>query len=106
MLLGVFLSGAFMMGLAVSGLIFLRSWKETGERLFLSFGIAFFLLAVERIPLALNHRMKEPGSFVYVIRLAAFLIILQAILKKNFPPRGKLAKRRHLRSVPTREEPG
>ncbi len=96
MILGVFLSGVFMMGLAVAGLIFLRSWKETGDRLFLHFGIAFFLLAVERVPLALFHRMKEPGSLIYLLRLAAFLIILRAIFAKNLvgPP-----KKRHLKSV-------
>ncbi len=99
MIFGVFLSGVFMMGLAVAGLVFLRSWKETGERLFLSFGVAFFLLAIERIPLALFHRMKEPGSLVYVLRLVAFLIILRAILNKNFTPSKKRAKARHLKSV-------
>lgn len=99
MIFGVFLSGVFMMGLAVAGLVFLRSWKETGDRLFLSFGTAFFLLAVERIPLALFHRMKEPGSLVYVLRLAAFLLILRAILGKNFArTKGKRGPR-HLKPV-------
>ena len=99
MIFGVFLSGVFMMGLAVAGLVFLRSWKETGDRLFLNFGVSFFLLAVERISLALFHRMKEPGSLVYVLRLAAFLLILRAILKKNFIRTNKSSKARHLKPV-------
>jgi hypothetical protein len=98
MVFGVYLSGVFTMGLAIAGLVFLRSWKETGDRLFLSFAVSFFLLAVERIPLALFHQMKEPGSLVYLLRLAAFLIILRAIFGKNFSrPNGRRA--RHLKSV-------
>lgn len=98
-MMGVFLSGAFMMGLGVAGLVFLRAWIETKDSLFLSFGVAFFLLAIERIPLALFHQMKEPGSLVYLLRLVAFLIILQAILKKNFTRSEPPSKKRHLHSV-------
>lgn len=86
------------MGLAVAGLVFLRSWKETGDRLFLSFSVAFFLMAIERIPLALFHRMKEPGSFVYILRLVAFILILRAILQKNYVAK-PAEKTRHLRPV-------
>jgi hypothetical protein len=91
LIFSAFLSGAFMMGLAVSGLAFLRAWKETNDKLFLHFGVAFFLLAVERVPLALFHRMKEPGSLVYLIRLLAFLIILRAISKKTFTQKKKVS---------------
>jgi hypothetical protein len=98
-MVATFLSGVFMMGLAVVALIFLRSWKETGDAFFIRFSVAFFLLAVERVPLALFHQMKEPGSLVYLIRLAAFLLILHAILRKNFGPRKKSPKKRHLKPV-------
>jgi hypothetical protein len=82
-MLSVFLSGAFMMGLAVAGLVFFRSWRDTKDPLFLRFSAAFWLMAVERIPLALLHKMKEPGSFVYVLRLVAYLLILDAIRGKR-----------------------
>jgi hypothetical protein len=82
-MLSAFLSGVYMMGLSIAGLIFLRLWKESAERLFCAFAIAFWLMALERIPLALFHQMKEPGSLVYLLRLAAFLLILEAIARKN-----------------------
>lgn len=81
--LSIFLSGAFMMGLAIAGTVFLRSWRETRDGLFLRFAAAFWLLALERIPLVLLHRMKEPGSFVYAFRLLAFLLILDAIRRRK-----------------------
>ena len=86
MIFSSFLSGIFMMGLGVSGLLFLRSWREAGDRLFLNFAIAFWLLALERIPLALFHQMKEPHSLVYLLRLFAFVIIILTIWNKNAPP--------------------
>jgi Family of unknown function (DUF5985) len=83
-MLAAFLSGAFMMALAVIGLIFVRTWRDTGDRFFGVFGVAFWLLALERVPLALFHQMKEPGSFVYLLRLLAFLLIISAVLDKNW----------------------
>ncbi len=71
------------MGLLTAGLVFLRSWRENGDPFFVRFAAAFWLMAVERVPLALFHRMKEPGSLVYLLRLLAFILILEAILRKN-----------------------
>jgi hypothetical protein len=34
--------GTVAMGCAIAGLFFLRFWKETKDRLFLSFTLAFF----------------------------------------------------------------
>ena len=81
--LAIFLSGAFMMALALIAVIFARTWRDTGDRFFRHFAIAFALLAIERIPLALFHQMKEPHSLVYLLRLLAFLTILQAVVQRN-----------------------
>lgn len=83
-MLGAYLSGIFTMGLVMVALVFLRAWKETADPLFLKFSIAFGLMAIERIPLALFDKMEEPGSFVYLFRLLAFLIILETIYHKSF----------------------
>ncbi len=77
----------------VAGLFFLRFWRETGDRLFLIFGIAFWLLALTRLAwIALNvvYRTRadvEEHSYVYWVRLAAFVLILLAIVDKNRPSR-------------------
>ena len=78
-----FLSGAVMLGCAAIALFFLRSWRRTGDRLFGFFALAFGLLAVERWVLALLSAAHELRYSVYTIRLAAFVVILIAIVDKN-----------------------
>jgi len=85
-MVAVFLSGALMMGLFVVAMMFIRTGRDTEDSFFGLFGTAFLLMAVERIPLALFHQMKEPGSLVYLLRLVAFLLIIKAILNKNRAP--------------------
>ena len=75
-----FLRGIITLGFAGSGLFFLKFWKRTRERLFGLFSIAFFVLAVNRAIIAF---VQEASTFLYLIRLAAFLIILFAIWDAN-----------------------
>jgi len=79
----LFLLGALMMGFAASGLFFLRAWKETGERLFAIFALAFWMLALDRLALLFIDPTHEARSFVFLIRLAAFVLLLVAIIDKN-----------------------
>jgi hypothetical protein len=78
-----FLSGAIMMGSAAIGLFFLRSWRWTRDRLFLLFGLGFWMLSVERVVLAMVPAAHEFRPFVYLIRLSAFVLILTAVVDKN-----------------------
>lgn len=79
-----FISGAAMMGAWVAGLFFFRFWSKTRDPLFKYFGIAFWLLAVERIALIfLVSPTHEDQSKVFLLRLAAFALILWAIVNKN-----------------------
>ncbi len=78
-------SGAMVMAYFAAGLFFLRFWKDTRDRLFGSFAAAFWLLALQRALLTLfvdEHR-SDSGMYLYGIRLAAFLLILWAIVDKN-----------------------
>ena len=77
------ISGAIVMGYAVVGLFFLRFWRETRDRLFLVFSIAFFILAVQRVMLVFTRHMVESATGLYLLRLFAFLLILGAIVDKN-----------------------
>jgi hypothetical protein len=84
-----FLSGAIMTGAAAIGLLFLRSWTRTGDRLFVLFALAFWLLAIERWLLLIVSAEANTRSWVYLARLVAFVLILVAIVDKNRrrPPR-------------------
>ena len=80
-------SGAITMGYLVVGLFFLRFWRETRDRLFCIFAIAFWILGVQRLALAFTRHMAETGTGLYLVRLFAFLLILAAIIDKNRAPR-------------------
>ena len=78
-----FISGATMMGSFVAGLFFIRFWRRSRDRLFLIFGIAFFVMGLNRIPLVLTAHNEEFRLSFYTVRLCAFLLILAAIIDKN-----------------------
>ena len=78
-----FYSGAAGLECLVAGLFFLRFWRRTGERLFLAFAIAFWLLGANAALPALIGRPAQAHGEVYLLRLAAFLLIILAILAKN-----------------------
>lgn len=78
-----FLIGAIAMATAVVALFFLRFWRDTGDRLFAMFAIAFLLLAITRVGLATANEYTESQTHWYWARLAAFVLILLAIIDKN-----------------------
>jgi hypothetical protein len=83
-----FLSGAIVFGYAIAGLFFLRFWKRTADRLFVMFAIAFWLLgairlAITVVPLVTGATVNE-DHYLYWIRLVAYLLILAAIVDKNW----------------------
>lgn len=78
-----FLSGAVAFGFVMCALFFLRFWTRTRELLFLAFAMAFLMLGSVQAILALANFTTEEQSSVYLIRLAAFVIIILAILRKN-----------------------
>jgi hypothetical protein len=81
--MNVFVSGALMFGFAIAGLFFYRFWKDTRDRLFLLFALAFFMLSVNRIFLVIAGTDSEIRTYLYCIRLAAFGLIIYAIVEKN-----------------------
>lgn len=78
-----FLQGATAMACGVVGVFFLRFWRETHDRLFVIFAVAFWLMGVNRIGLALLYEVSEHHTLMYLIRLFAFILILVAIVDKN-----------------------
>jgi hypothetical protein len=81
--LNIAASGAILLGHAVIGLYFLRFWRQTRERLFGWFAVAFFILAVERIIIITVVPEIRHHPLFYCTRLVAFLVIAWAIWDRN-----------------------
>ncbi len=77
-----FLLGGVSTGSAVVGLYFLRFWRQTRDRLFAIFALAFFVLSANWTALAFIAK-DEVRTVLYMVRLLAFLLILLGILEKN-----------------------
>jgi hypothetical protein len=71
------------MAYAVSGLFFLRFWRQTRDRLFAIFAIAFWILSLNYILLP-TQPTEEVLPLHYMVRFFAFLLILVGILDKNY----------------------
>ncbi len=80
-----FLSGAVTFGFLIAGLFFFRFWRRTDDYLFLAFAAAFWLLGFGQALLTLASVPQEERSWLYLIRLAAFTLILMAVVRKNRP---------------------
>jgi hypothetical protein len=78
-----FILGATAMACWIAMIFFLRFWRDTGDPLFGMFAAAFFLLGLARFGLALSHNLPEGDTYLYWLRLAAYVIILIAIVDKN-----------------------
>ena len=78
-----FLAGLVAMGQLVAALFFLRFWSRTRDQLFLAFAAAFALMALNQALVVLLGVPREEQSVFYLLRLAAFLLIIVAIVSKN-----------------------
>lgn len=81
--INAFLSGGVAVACGMIGLCFVRYWRRSRIRLFLLFAIAFYLLAIERVVLVLVNPDNEFAPYIYMIRLAAFVVIIAAIADQN-----------------------
>ena len=67
----------------VIGLFFWRYWRASGDRLFVFFTAAFWLMGVNWGAVALVSPAHEARPYFYLLRLAAFVLISIAIVDKN-----------------------
>jgi hypothetical protein len=67
----------------VAGLVFLRFWRESGDRLFAFFGGAFWLMGLSWLLLAFFSPTDETRPYIYAIRLVAFVLIIGGMIDKN-----------------------
>lgn len=85
--LNAVLTGAVAMASFVAALFFLRFWRQTKDRFFLLFAIAFAVDAVSRFVLGLAQPSSEAEPLFYLARLLTFGLIIAAIADKNRPRR-------------------
>jgi hypothetical protein len=84
-----FVLGLIVMGYLVAGVFFLRFWRRTGDGLFGAFAAAFFLFALNQTLVALSGLEGDERGWIYLLRLAAFTLIIIAVLRKNVRARGR-----------------
>jgi hypothetical protein len=71
------------MGCAAISLYFFRYWREGRDPLFACFSIAFAVLALNWAGLAAVDPAVEGRHVLYLLRLAAFVLIIIGIVNKN-----------------------
>lgn len=79
-----FVLGASGMACATIALFFLRFWRQTSDRFFFLFALAFAVFAANRFALVL---LDDEGDIAaYVVRALTFGLIIIAIIDKNRTP--------------------
>lgn len=82
-IIAAFAGGALALGFLAVGLFFLKFWRRTGDGLFLAVAVAFALVAANQAIPVLAGIPSENQGYIYLLRLAAFVLIIAAILRKN-----------------------
>jgi hypothetical protein len=88
-----FMSGAVTMGFGVAGLFFMRFWWRTRDGLFAAFAVAFWLLGIGQALLTFTAVPVEERSWLFLLRLAAFSLILLSVAIKNRSSEGSYRSR-------------
>jgi len=78
-----FLFGVVTAGYLACGLFFFRFWHRSHDSLFLAFGAAFWLLALNSALIMLVPEAEGDRVWFYLLRIVAFLLIALAIVRKN-----------------------
>ena len=78
-----FLNGVAACACLVTVTVFLKTWRQTADRLFLWFALAFAFFAANWMAVSLLHPADEARHWFYVLRLIGFIMILAAVVDKN-----------------------
>jgi hypothetical protein len=82
-----FLDGGSFVAALVIALFFFRFWRQSGDRLFGIFALAFAVFGINRVILSSLDEQADGRVIVYLVRLFAFVLIISAIVDKNRPQR-------------------
>jgi len=78
-----FLLGALAAGFLVAAMFFGRFYARTHDRFFAFVSTAFAIMSANQLALAVFGEASEYLSWLYLMRLAAFVLILFGIYDKN-----------------------
>ena len=78
-----FLNGAVAMACIIAGIAFLAYWRDSRDRLFVFFAVAFWVLAFNWVLIAAIDPASEHRHWFYLLRLVAFALIAVGIVEKN-----------------------
>lgn len=78
-----FINGVLTTLYLVVAVFFVKFWRRTGDTLFAAFAAAFALLGVAQPVPMFTGAQDEAQAAIYLMRLAAFALIIAAILVKN-----------------------
>ena len=78
-----FVSGMITMGFIIGGVFFLRFWVKTRDTLFGAFALAFWLFALNQALPLIYGMQREEQSWIYLLRVAGFSLIILSIVQKN-----------------------
>ena len=79
-----FLLGVIATASLTAGLFFLKFWRATRDSFFLAFAASFIIEGLNRSAVLFVDRPNEGSSWTYLVRLLSLLLILGAILRKNY----------------------
>jgi hypothetical protein len=82
-----FMEGAITTAALAVAVFFLRYWKQTADRLFMAFAVAFAFFGASSIALYLAAGHPDGQVWVYALRAATFAALIVAVLDKNLNPR-------------------
>jgi uncharacterized membrane protein len=83
-----FLIGVIATSSLLAALFFLKFWRETRDAFFLAFAASFTIEGLSRVAALFLSSPNHGSLWYYLVRLLAFLLILFAILRKNYGKSG------------------
>ncbi|HTS75063.1 MAG TPA: DUF5985 family protein [Bryobacteraceae bacterium] len=86
--LEMFLLGALSTLCVIAALHFFKFWRKTRDALFLAFAASFLVRSLNDFGRASSAHPNEGTLFSYFVSLAASLLIVLAIVLKNFSRKG------------------
>ncbi len=67
-----------------AAVFFLKFWTHTRDRFFIAFAAFFLIEGADRIALLFFWKPNEASPWIYLVRLSALLLLLAAIIRKNY----------------------
>lgn len=82
------LYGFLTAGHLAIAVLFLRLWRRNRAALLLAFALAFALIAVSYVLVSMFEAGLAPRAPAYLVRLAAFVVIILGVASVNMSGRG------------------